>query len=112
MRHWLSDYQAVSTTASRRDEWIAELDRLRQRKATFEKRLQAASGRTDSDVAVLLAAAHQAVDQAKDHRRRTVDLHQSLERLKPRLAGCDREASILERRQAPGVPGGNRCSRG
>ena len=60
-------------------QWIAERDRLRQRETAFEKRLRTASGRTDSDVAVLLAAAHHAVEQAKEHRRRTADLHQSLE---------------------------------
>ncbi len=100
MRRWLADQQAACETASRRDELAAELELLGQRKAAFEHRLRAASGRDNAEVAVLLAEAHRAVDGAKDHRRRSADLRQALERLRPRLAACDRELTTLDQREA------------
>ncbi|HEX4146584.1 MAG TPA: AAA family ATPase [Pirellulales bacterium] len=89
MRHWLADHEALCETIGRRDELTAELDRLAGRKMTFEERLRATCGRPDADISVLLTAARQAVDGLKERKR-----------IKPRLAGCDRELNTLDQREA------------
>jgi len=99
MRSWLADHQTVVETALRRTDATAELDRLALRIAAFETRLHAACGRDDADAGVLLVAAETTVDAARQHERRSSELRQIIERLKPRRSDCHDEASRLDERE-------------
>jgi uncharacterized protein YhaN len=99
MRRWLTDHDAVCETIARREELDADAGQLKTRIESFETRLRAVSENADAGIAVLLAAAHHAVDEAKEQQRRTKELTRDLQRLKPQLEECDDELAAVDERE-------------
>jgi len=99
MRHWLADHQIFCETMAARAECAADLTRLADRWGHFEDRLRLACGSTDTEVAVLLTMARQAVEEAKNYQRDTKKLRSTINQLEPQRDECARQLAALDERQ-------------
>jgi uncharacterized protein YhaN len=115
MLGWLKDHEAVSATITQRDELLETQSHLAAKVTTFGQRLRRycspvapPTGRDNAsasleqdgaeDISVVLTAAKQAVDEAKDQQRRTAELQKEIRRLEKQLAKYDAELETLNGR--------------
>lgn len=99
MIRWLDDYESAREGILRHEENQAEMDRLLDRKKRFEDRLRQVCAGSHSDPAALLAAAHQAVDDAREAQRRSKELARDINRCAAQLNDCDTEIEALNAAQ-------------